>query len=146
MTRLSLGGTPLNVVKSAHRGRSSGARRLRPISLSEHRVDMRHGTAMGPRMDEALVHDAKAELVLNAQGSRIALENSGSDEALPIPKHICEERGGRLAHEAATPEWPRQPIAEHRTDLEPGNADHADGHAVDGDRVIGVAPSGTRRV
>src|SRR6201995_6017056 len=115
------------------------------MGTSEHGVEMRHGTAMGPRMDKAFVHDAKPELVLDSQASRISLENSGSDEALPIRKSMGEKRGGGLAHEAAPPERPRQPIAEHRTDLEPDKADDADRQTVERDRVIGAAPGGTRQ-
>ena len=94
---------------------------------------------MRPRMDIAFIHNTKAEPLLNPQGGCIALENAGSDEALPTRKSMCQQRAGGFAHITAPPERSRQPITEHGADPKPGKADDPNGAAIESDRKIRVA-------
>src|SRR6516225_4811141 len=120
--------------------RSGRPAELRPKGLSEHRIGVRHESPMRPRMDIALIDDAKAELLLDAQRCGVAGENAGGQKAMAFAEQAIDEPGRGLAHEAAPPEGSRQPVAEDRVQTEPRDPDATDGHTRQSDGEVEIAP------
>ena len=70
--------------------RSGRPAELRPKGLSEHRIGVRHESPMRPRMDIALIDDAKAELLLDAQRCGVAGENAGRQKAMAFAEQAID--------------------------------------------------------